>query len=93
MKLNNTGDIGYTPVDCPGRNSHVDIFIDIGEGVTKTLIARVDLSKLGWAERVDRHLAQPYTQQILVKGKVPKPNTYKGLTWPRNNEKSGLQIP
>ncbi|PMD49471.1 uncharacterized protein K444DRAFT_623024 [Hyaloscypha bicolor E] len=37
---------GYTPVDCPGSNSHVDIFIDIGEGVTKTLIARVDLSKL-----------------------------------------------
>ncbi len=88
-------DIGYTTVDCPGRNNYVEIFIDVGEGATKTqsLIARVDLSQLGWAERVRRHLAQPCTQQILVKGKVPKPNTYKGLTWPKDNAKSELPVP
>jgi len=85
----------YTTCECPGRNNHVEIFVPIGGGTSKTqsLIARVDLSKLGWTERIHRHLKEDYTQTILVKGKVPEPNTCERGTWPIFGAKSGLDIP
>jgi hypothetical protein len=60
---------------------------------TKSLIARVDISKLGWMETLDRHLKEPYTQRIMVKGKVPTPNTYERGTWPQQRTKSGFDTP
>jgi len=86
----------YTTCECPGRNNPVEIFIGIGEGQSRTqsLIARVDLSKLGWTKRYHRGCKEEYTQKILVKGKVPQPNTCeKGMTWPRDKAKSDSYLP
>jgi len=88
--------LGYTTCECPGRNNPVEIFIGIGEGQSRTqsLIARVDLSKLGWTKRYHRGCKEEYTQKILVKGKVPQPNTCeKGMTWPRDKAKSDSYLP
>jgi hypothetical protein len=85
----------YECVKTKGKNNPVNIYIDFGDGPSKTtsLLARVDLGQLGWAALLQRRLGN--TQEIWVKGRVPLPNTAiqqtRTNTWPQNGS-SGYNL-
>jgi len=82
----------YERVLVKGRSKHVEIYLDIGDGLakTKTLLARVDIGQLGISEWFQRYMGN--TQEIWVKGRVP--STTKTNSWPPMGKSSyGLESP
>ncbi|KAL2066636.1 hypothetical protein VTL71DRAFT_2707 [Oculimacula yallundae] len=86
--------IDYEKVPVKGSENPICIYLDIGEGQTKTksLLARVDIGQLGWQEWLHRHLG--HTQEIWVKGRVPPPSVRERVSWPRTGPSGcGLEPP
>jgi len=95
-ELDTDRDEAYSKVLVPGRSNPVEIYLDIGDGKeqTRSLIARVDLKHLGWAEWLHRLRQVTYTQEIWVKGKVPSSHIRERvLSWPLMESKSGCDLP